>query len=1098
MSTAITDIDVTATRMLFKNTASDVVGSLRLQDAKVREIESGAKIEMYDKLDSYTFSVPNSLGLDFESAIAYIGALKAGVSAFFIDPPMRSDGQEVIDKSTLGTDRPMQPGRCANLNGTDQDFTTELTTSMSFVYGSVWFKWTGSSPTTYRHVFAKGNRYAAGPYEFAVVYRPSSDAIIVSFDHGSGRNDLIATAVVDPTTNWVNVQFLIKDGEQKLWINDSLEDSDTESFSTGIGSSYPVSIGRGNADDSTSRRWEGLIFGAQLFEEEPTSDQRSAIYQQGIKPKSIYPGQPEPEHRWYLNETGNGPRFDSGSATTKYSATPVTHSLAMDYTGDDVPYNPQNLDGYDEAADFNGVDQEVEVVNALTMVAGTPYEYEVSFLIRSSKSYHALIMSGTFGSAYGVLIDNNQKIRVYGKGSSPLITSGDDALSLNTIHTIKVSYDGTTTTLFVDGVSIATTTSAPTYNETNADLFFGRQSSGSYALDGYIFDGYFDVDGVRIADKPDFLSDIDGGANSPTLARLPLDTNGQSLIRETPTYTGRVPRDLTAVESPTLNLNGTQYVDVFDSEAVPAEFLAINKNVTIIAFVKPSTVTGSGGTWWQGHTIVELRQEAASPNAHVPFSFGITASNIGFGCGGGNTAQSNNVSGATTLVADTEYVLSAIIDDQDYKLRVDSVEDASGTFANATGDRQLTDNGNMQIGVRSRDSGLKDDKHFAGNITRVVIYGTTLTDDEVLYVETRGQQGTAPSGTPVFETPFSNKGMDRIRDIQRKAYYPIIGYAESMWDKTQSKDHEHLNNGCDVGLNFIGAEHVQFGSDSDSLFELQNFSIELRFRKTTTGAFETLIGCNQASSSIGYAGWFVAVNTSGDLQFSCVVGASSQEAPILTGNYEDGEWHYIRATKNGTSLTIEDLDTAASNTETLSNGTVDWTTSQDFKFGIGGRWNDSSNAWVQLFNGQIADIEYVNLDTTQEILNARCVDGANGKKIKSYNGSSSYTEITGSESINFGDATSDEPFSIVVENLEIDSFGAGKGGIVSKRSNNTAGTLEYELKLASSGELIATLFDNTTSAYIRVTSDASLATSEKMSVEFTYDGSGLATQTERF
>jgi hypothetical protein len=58
-----------------------------------------------------------------------------------------------------------------------------------------------------------------------------------------------------------------------------------------------------------------------------------------------------------------------------------------------------------------------------------------------------------------------------------------------------------------------------------------------------------------------------------------------------------------------------QYVDIFNSEIVPAAFQTIgnNNDYTIVAWIKTSAGTGNTGTAWASEiTIFELRQERAT------------------------------------------------------------------------------------------------------------------------------------------------------------------------------------------------------------------------------------------------------------------------------------------------------------------------------------------------------------------------------------------------------------------------------------------------------------------------------------------------------
>lgn len=104
-------------------------------------------------------------------------------------------------------------------------------------------------------------------------------------------------------------------------------------------------------------------------------------------------------------------------------------------------------------------------------------------------------------------------------------------------------------------------------------------------------------------------------------------------------------------------------------------------------------------------------------------------------------------------------------------------------------------------------------------------------------------------------------------------------------------------------------------------------------------------------------------------------------------------------------------------------------------------------------------------------------------------GVNQYGVVADSSSLSFGDGSTDSPFSVAIS-FNADSFGAGKGALVSKSTKPSAGTIEFALVINDTGNISFFCYDDDGSVSIKSTLDAALSTSTAYEILATYDGSG--------
>ena len=145
----------------------------------------------------------------------------------------------------------------------------------------------------------------------------------------------------------------------------------------------------------------------------------------------------------------------------------------------------------------------------------------------SNNTIHYNGTNGTFFQRYRGGIRNDETIRMdFNNAANTTVTS----LTPNTWHHYSSTYDGSTSIIYIDGVSAASL-SVGLNTSTSDDLFIGQANPGEY-LNGILSDFRF-YDGV-----------LDATAVSDIYAAGPLDINLCLL------YTSPSPRDLSTSRMP--------------------------------------------------------------------------------------------------------------------------------------------------------------------------------------------------------------------------------------------------------------------------------------------------------------------------------------------------------------------------------------------------------------------------------------------------------------------------------------------------------------------------------------------------------------------
>jgi len=261
---------------------------------------------------------------------------------------------------------------------------------------------------------------------------------------------------------------------------------------------------------------------------------------------------------------------------------------------------------------------------------------------------------------------------------------------------------------------------------------------------------------------------VEGGFSPENLMRLNMPFNGGTIQTDFSGEEGDGAKvngefyDVNCQVGGCITLNGTnQYVDILDSVAGGHAFtdLGNNNDYTISAWIKTSAAANASETAWRPErVIVDLRQETAT-STKVPFSFGIEDTFLALGRTSNYTTTDERLLGTIAVNDGNWHHVVAIVHGNVVDFYVDGVLDVQRTFTLATGNTSVGSVvSNMQIGVGSTDTGLKNVNLFLGSLDEVQIYPRALTQRQVQQLYADGLAGNGgPSMIVANETSIDQQ-----------------------------------------------------------------------------------------------------------------------------------------------------------------------------------------------------------------------------------------------------------------------------------------------------------------------------------------------------
>jgi hypothetical protein len=159
----------------------------------------------------------------------------------------------------------------------------------------------------------------------------------------------------------------------------------------------------------------------------------------------------------------------------------------------------------------------------------------------------------------------------------------------------------------------------------------------------------------------------------------------------------------------------------WENVTAPTLFQNMSDEISILLVEKSTVISNNSTIWFNGNTIIELRENSSSSGTGVPFNIGYSNSNFGFGVSDNYTIGSEIEfsSGITSI----QRLSTSFVNGDDLNVYLNSSSAINTTFTNAIGDRSVGNgNSTLSIGSRSRDVGVADSNYFSGTMQEVILY----------------------------------------------------------------------------------------------------------------------------------------------------------------------------------------------------------------------------------------------------------------------------------------------------------------------------------------------------------------------------------------
>ena len=503
-----------------------------------------------------------------------------GRAAYFTRGGSIASGR-VLDQlpSNNGTRRTGEGGRCVDLNGTNQAVRVADNTALDITDNLTVMAWVkNTNATTAGEFILTKYDTGANKREWALGYNSSQKLFSnIGSSDGSAFTSQTSDAAVS-IDSWNHVAFTFSAGSVALYVNGSLVASTASA-------THPISlnnedadliVGAGLSSNAITNPWNGQIFDDRIYLGDSTvltAEQIAAIYADG--PNNIqFDGQTLAAH-YKLDEQSGTTCYDSsgnannGTIENAVSNWSVTHDIL----------SFQNQVGYNKRMYFDGVDDYVNF-NSFDVDTSGGFEVNLKVYIADPSVSTNTIFHNYSDTIKDISIQaSGGALRSTLRSSAGTFSKSWDSLTSG-FHVIKINFDGSNLSLFVNGVE---------YNGTNAvslasptgdqGLVLGRRITGTGTGDRYfqgiisnlaidvgntgalnnLYQGYGNTD----ADWIDQIGSNNGTVNgSPSNIFLPRDESDPTndVFANPLTNTGRRPNDAALHSSNCLTADGTLYI----------------------------------------------------------------------------------------------------------------------------------------------------------------------------------------------------------------------------------------------------------------------------------------------------------------------------------------------------------------------------------------------------------------------------------------------------------------------------------------------------------------------------------------------------------
>jgi len=553
---------------------------------------------------------------------------------------------------------------------------------------------------------------------------------------------------------------------------------------------------------------------------------------------------------------------------------------------------------------FNGSNAYLSIANDTSLQLSGDFTIDLCvYLTASTGSNQVLLSKWSTSQGYLIFYDNvTQKINFYNSVTSIVSSS---TVSLNTWVKITVTRSGNNYTLYIDGSSVGTSTTASTATDAGGAVNIGRNTDGgsNYTL-GYISN-------LRII-KGSVVTPSAGGPTAP----FATGTTNQVLLT---CQANRFVDSNTATTAKTVTPNGSPTVVAFSPFNPTAswsaatyggsgyfdgsgDYLSVTDNSNLRLGTNAFTIQGwvyrnaSGAT----HSII------AKGGASTGFVLQVTSTNIlRF------THGTTNVDTTTTVPASAWTHVAAVrtnTSTNGFQLYINGVSSATATVST---DFNQTDT--LYAGA----------DRSAANVMNGFISGLKYTN------------GTAESISVPTAPPTATTNVALLLNFTNAGIY----------DATSKNDLETVGNAqISTAQSKWGGSSISFDGTGDWLLipdqppqriGTGNFTIEMWVYRNSSGTY------GLAGKGTGTTGWLVSLNSSNQVVFT--YGSSTITS---SGTVSATTWTHIAVVREGTSTNQTKIDISGTNDGT---GTVstDFNQTNSMYIGADRTGGSAANAYVQ-------------------------------------------------------------------------------------------------------------------------------------------------------
>jgi len=573
---------------------------------------------------------------------------------------------------------------------------------------------------------------------------------------------------------------------------------------------------------------------------------------------------------------------------------------------------------------FNGSNAYLSIANDTSLQLSGDFTIDLCvYLTASTGSNQVLLSKWSTSQGYLIFYDNvTQKINFYNSVTSIVSSS---TVSLNTWVKITVTRSGNNYTLYIDGSSVGTSTTASTATDAGGAVNIGRNTDGgsNYTL-GYISN-------LRII-KGSVVTPSAGGPTAP----FATGTTNQVL----------------------LTCQANRFVD--SNTATTAKTVTPNGSPTVVAFspfnptASWSAATNGGSGYFDGNSDYLTLND----NAGGALDLGSGQFSVEFWWYPNSAAA-----GQYPLIGDSTGNWYIIWDNNAGTNAISLGRRGQGNDVNTTGFTLTTGNW-QQVVVTRQSTGTNDTRIFVNGvlrgigtssqnytITTTLGIGGTSTGTNVIngYLSSlRIVKGSVPSeyqtsntttGTQIFSPPTTPPTAVSGTSL-------LLNFTNAgIYDATSKNDLETVGDAqISTAQSKWGGSSISFDGTGDWLLipdqppqriGTGNFTIEMWVYRNSSGTY------GLAGKGTGTTGWLVSLNSSNQVVFT--YGSSTITS---SGTVSATTWTHIAVVREGTSTNQTKIYISGTNDGT---GTVstDFNQTNSMYIGADRTGGSAANAYVQ-------------------------------------------------------------------------------------------------------------------------------------------------------